>query len=460
MFNSSGSMYEEIERNRQKKQRKKKILIRRIIVIIVLVIILGYLGILLNDIRRFKNGENPLIVIGYQLKDSYDDGRVETYYSLGWIFRFYYRETINTQEIAPFWKPIAMDDVLNREAYDPNLPEVEKDYKVPVNTNKREKVDGVLFFYDDKGEKLGTYKCILSEKDCQRAISKYDEEFDKDVRDSNIEMDIIKDRYVFIEEYKSKGTSVEERVVYLYDIKAKHLLAQYQDVRYSTIVEKEKDNNKNKEIFGGIDGNRYIAKRDNYWGIDEVNQGKVSNYVNYEYRIASLDEETRLYLLNTKLNKWVVFDPNSKSFTSPIDKTIESIHYKNGKAYVVAYEKISYKTKNYYLYDEDGNNVLYKEDIENLVAYDDFLIYAKGDYIYIIDYDGNEAISSIKLYINLDEAYTSRKVKPYSVETLGDMLTIKVPKDQERTHFADVYYYDIKTLELVKFVENVKETSY
>ena len=86
MFNSSGSMYEEIERNRQKKQRKKKILIRRIIVIIVLVIILGYLGILLNDIRRFKNGENPLIVISYQLKDSYDDGRVETYYSLGWIF--------------------------------------------------------------------------------------------------------------------------------------------------------------------------------------------------------------------------------------------------------------------------------------------------------------------------------------------------------------------------------------
>ena len=128
MFNSSGSMYEEIEQNRLMKLRKRKILKRRIIVIIILLIFLGYLGILLNDIRRFHNGENPLITLSSSTKE-YDDGKVETYVSLGWVFRNYTRETINTQELVPFWTPIAMDNVLNRTITDENLPKIEE-YKI------------------------------------------------------------------------------------------------------------------------------------------------------------------------------------------------------------------------------------------------------------------------------------------------------------------------------------------
>ena len=454
MFNSSGSMYEEIEQNRLKKQRKKKLLVRRIIAIVLLLILLSYLGILLNDIRRFHKGDLPLITISSKTKE-YDDGRVETYYSLGWVFRYYYRETINTQEIAPFWSNIKADSELKRESYDPNLPEVEKNYKVPSNGNKRNKVDGVLFFYDDNENLLGTYECILSEKDCEITKSAYIEEYDKNVRRSDVQMSYIDSRYVFITEYKSKNTTVEEKHIYLYDMVAKHLIAQYEDVRYATTMEKEHDS----QTYGLIDTSRFIAKKDNKWGVEEVSKGKVTNLVNYEYRLINFEEETKLYILLNQQNKWVVYNPNTQVYTSPIYKTIESVHYKNGKAYIVAYETIRYNEKNYYLYDEDGTNVLYKENIDNLKAYDDFLIYAKGDTIYIINYDGQEAVESIKLYIDLDKTYSTR-VKPYSVEIIDKTLVISTPKDLEKTHYTDVYYYDIQTLQLIKTRQNVKETSY
>ena len=456
MFNSSGSMYEEIEQNRLKKQRKKKIMTRRIIVIVVLVIFLTYLGILLNDIRRFHKGDLPLIVLKTDIDDNYDDGRVETYTSLGWVFRFYYRETINTTEIAPIWSKIQMKDVLNR-TIDVNLPEVEKEYEIPSNINYREKIGSVLYFYNDEQKLLGTYKCLLSESDCEIAQSAYLQEYDKMQRNNNVRMDIINERYVFIAEYKSKGTSVEEKHVYLYDIKAKRLIAEYEDVRYVELLTKDRENY--KETLGGIDKTKYVCKKNGKWGIDDVDKGKVTNFIGYEYKLINFDLETRLYIFYTTENKWVIFDPNTKHKTAPIDKTIESVHYKNGKAYVVAYEIVNFDQKNYYLYDEDGNNLLYKENIDNLKAYDDFLVYGKDDYIYIVNYDGKEAADSIKLYINLNESYNN-SVKPYSVEIVGKTLKISTPHDQERTHFVDTYIYDIDTLDLVKTIRNAKETSY
>ena len=93
MFQSSGSMYEEIEQARLKKIHKRKVLIRRIIAILILLLILAYLGLLLNDIRRYHNGQTPLIIMNTWTKE-YDDGTVTTYYSLGWVYRDYERETI------------------------------------------------------------------------------------------------------------------------------------------------------------------------------------------------------------------------------------------------------------------------------------------------------------------------------------------------------------------------------
>ncbi|MBR1416448.1 MAG: hypothetical protein IJ572_01355 [Bacilli bacterium] len=450
MFNgTAGSMYEEIEEARRIKLRKRKIMRKRITAIVILLIIVSYLLLLLNDIRRYFNGEHPLITISYSSKD-YDDGKVETYYSIGWLFRYYTRETINDTEIKPFWSPIRFDSTLNRFASDPNLPEIDENYVVPDNISKQSKVNGVLFFYDKDENLLGTYKCLLSENDCEIALSSKEDD-DKQNRPSNIQMSIIENRYVFVADYKSKNTQAEEKHIYLYDIVAKHIIAQYQDVRY-TVLERDEDN----KMFGTIDSSKYIVKKNDRWGIDEVIKGKVANFEDYKYKYINYDEENKLYIFKDETNQWIVMNANTRAYSSPITETIDSLYYKNDKIYIIAYVKNENTLrKTYYLYNQDAVNVLSKDDIDDLKAYDKFLAYTKDDYLYIIDYDGKEVISKIKLEFTI--SYTN--IKPYTIKLMGNTLIISTPKEQSATHLTTEYYYNMEDWTLIRTRDNVKETT-
>ena len=94
MYNdSAGAMYEQQERNKNNLFHRRKVFRKRLCVVIFLFILLIYFIILLVDTNRYKNGLKPLITIKEEVKE-YDDGTVTTYYSLGWVFREYNRETI------------------------------------------------------------------------------------------------------------------------------------------------------------------------------------------------------------------------------------------------------------------------------------------------------------------------------------------------------------------------------
>lgn len=456
MFTSTaGSMYEEIENARKKKLRRRKILKKRIIVIVVLVLVVSYLGLLLNDIRRFKNSEHPLITISSNIKE-YDDGKVETYVSLGWVFRYYYRETINDSELVPFWSKIRKDNELNRAVVDEDIPKMEE-YKVPSNPGKNAFVNGVLFFYDKDNNELGTYKCLLSESDCDVATSSYMDE-DNRHRPYSLKMGIIDNRYVFIREFKNKGTAAQEYHIYLYDITAKHIIASYQDVR-ATIISYDDNNN----AYGMIDNSKYIVKKHDAWGIDEVIKGKVTNFEDYKYSYINYDENAKLYIFKSPTGewindewvteKWTIFNAETKTFSNSFKESIDSLYYKNDKIYIIAYETVNYK-KNYLLYNQDGENVLSKEGIDDLKVYDDFLAYTNDGYLYIIDYDGQEKITPIKLFFT--ESYT--KVKPYSIRLLSDTILISIPQDSNKTHLTNEYYYNLSDFILIRTRENVKET--
>ena len=450
---SSGSMYEEIENERKKLLRKRKIMKRRIIVIISLGLVVLYLGLLLNDIRRFHKGDKPLITISQTIKE-YDDGKVETYTSLGWVFRYYLRETINQNEIAPIWSPIKKDKELKREVFDQDLPEIETNYTIPDNISKKEKEKGVLFFYDKDENLLGTYKCALSENDCEISTSFIQDE-DKNQRMYNVKMDVIDNRYAFITEYKNIHSAAEEKHVYLYDITAKHLIAGYQEVRYTTMYTDEKNIN-----HGLTDNSRYIVKKNDLWGIDEVNKGRITHFEEYKYNYINYDEDTGLYIFespedNWGVNKWVAYDANKKVYTKPVTEIIESFYYKNDRIYILAYTQVKYsKKKNYLLYNQEGENVLSKENIDDLKAYDKFLVYTNDQYLYVIDYDGNELISSIRL--NFVPIQT--RIKQYYIKIIGTTLVISIPKEQTTTHLTDEYYFDMNTWTLTKSRQNVKET--
>ena len=95
------------------------------------------------------------------------------------------------------------------------------------------------------------------------------------------------------------------------------------------------------------------------------------------------------------------YPPLSDAGEEEIEKICEWLKkrgIKNDKIYIIIYTKneTTYK-KNYKLYNQDGENVLSKDDIDDLVPYENFLTYTKDNILYIIDYDGKQLISNIKL---------------------------------------------------------------
>lgn len=445
MFNkSSGSMYEELENQRLKKIHKTKIIVRRVIAIIVLLLILTYLGILLYDVKRYHDGATTPLILTNTTTKEYDDGTVTSYYSIGWVFRFYERETIKDSEIVPFWSKIRLDNVLNRDN-DPNLPEIETDYTVPYNYNYAEKVSNVLFFYDKDKNLLGTYACLLSNYDCEISESHY---FGKtDDNEDDTKMGVIDNRYVFITEYKNKDTDAEEKHVYLYDMNAKRLIAEYENVRYAIIND---DDSK-----GYIDSSKYMVEKNGKWGIDQVIKGKVTNLLDYKYDYIKFDSDSNLYILNDSTG-YFTYNANNKTFTNPITAMIRKIYVKNDRVYYLTYD-ITYNTKtNYKLYTQDGVAALNKDNINNLVAYDKFLTYTNEEVLYIIDYEGNQVVEPIKLYFT---SYSSYTLQPFSVSVEGTTLIVKTPLDSSSTHLTDEYYYDMNTWALLKTRTNVKESA-
>ena len=252
--------------------------------------------------------------------------------------------------------------------------------------------------------------------------------------------------------YKNKNTEAEENVIYLYDITAKHVIAKYQNVRYAKV---EKNEETGKE-YGVIDSSKIIVQKNNLWGIDEVIKGKVTNFEDYQYKYIKFDKDTNLYILKTQNDRWQVENTNTKYKTSTFLEKIDSLYYKNDKIYVIAYilpDEYS-KKKNYLLYNQDGENVLYKDGIDDLKAFNDFLVYTNDLKLYIINYDGKEVINNFELYF--DDSYT--RIKSYYLRIENDTLIVSTPKESEKTHFTNEYYYRLKDFSLIRERKDVKET--
>ena len=442
MYNdSAGVMYEQQERNKNNLFHRRKVFRKRLCVVIFLFILLIYFIILLVDTNRYKNGLKPLITIKEEVKE-YDDGTVTTYYSLGWVFREYNRETIKDSEMVPFWEKIRMDDVLNRYN-DANLPEIETGYIIPDNDTKRENVNGVLFFYNGE-ELLDTYKCILSEYDCEISYSTIFSS-DKDQMDP-IKMGVIDNRYVFIREYKSRYTEAESSLIYLYDIKAKKLIAQYEDVRYSMIVDK----------LGYIDSAKYIIKKNGLWGIDQVVKGKVTNYVDYVYDEITYDTNSKRYIFHDS-NGYLVYDAFNNTKTSYIKEKIEKIYVVNNKSYMLTKVKNEEEYNSYFykVYNDEGINIISDDTILYLEIFDNFMIYIKDKEVYIIDFNGKK-LNTDKIPIYFD--ISNYGIKPLYIELIGTTLKLSTPKESTKTHYTDEYYYNIEDFSLIRKRVNVKET--
>ncbi len=415
---------------------------RKIIEIILLILLLVYLILFVVDYFRAQDSTTPLIVLKTKEKE-YDDGYVKEYISIGWIYREYRRETITDNEIAPFWSDIKMDDVLIRDNED-NLPEIETDYVIPNNPYKDDQINDVLFFYDENKELLGTYKCLNSTDECHIAISKT-LEYDNDSY-QKYPMSIIESRYVFIDDYKNSNTPAEEQITYLLDLKANRIIAAYQSVRYATL----------KNELGLIDNSKYIVKKNDLWGIDQVIKGKVTNNTPFDYEYIKYEENTNLYLI--KKDKWQTLDANTSTMSAEFDNQITSTYVSNN-TYLIGiniYDKNTSKTS-YNLYNLDGSSVINKDNIDYLDVFDDFILYTNNLKLYIIDYTGNDKIEPLTLYFNnYDGKYGS--VLSYYLDINIDEIKITIPQRNYKDRKQNEYYYNKETWELTKTHLDVYET--
>lgn len=436
---SAGAMYEQEEYARKEALRRKKLLIRRIVVVSTILVVSLYTIFFLVDQSRFKKGQKPLITFK-EVTKTYNDGTVTSRYGLGWVFREYNRESLLDTEMVPFWKRIRQDyDAAT--TVDSNLPQVVTGYEVPDNPDELEKVDGVIFLYDG-GHLLDTYKCILSDTDCEIATSYLYSDEVSGMYD--VKMNIVDKRYAFIREYQDKGTENEISYVLLYDIKNKQILAKYEDIHYS-----KRENGK-----GIIDSSKYIIKKNGLWGIDQVINGRVSNVLDYRYYGINFYFNSKKYVLKSD-EGYQIYDINANSFSNFITDKIEDIVGSGTNTFYTT------KTVNndgvfYTLYNANTLEIVLDNTASYIELHNGFIAYVRDNKLYLSDFSGNNLLDrEIPLYFN---NYNGSGVKAFTVEILGNQLRIATPKTNEQTHYVTEYYFDSVTYSFIRTRENVKET--
>ncbi len=370
-----------------KMTKKKKIELIVLICIAIWFIIFG-----INYIR-YTQAKNPWFAL--KLTHKYDDGTTVEWCSLGYCYRVYNRNSISRTEFVPFW--ILME---NPEAR-PDLPVVPENYNVPENTRKLDKFRGLLYYYTIKGELIGTYKCINSTNDCNKAVGgtdKYDT-LNKDpmtAQKNPRTLGHIYDSLAFVND--STTQEAGNKTIYLYKFNEEkgnkpEILAKFGDVKESTY-----DENKN---IGYGENYRYIVKdiNTNKWGVIFIYEsGKYDTVIPFEYDSISYDADTKYYILG-KENKWKVYDLyNSKDKSKEIETPIYDVWMNNNRTYYIktgtertvgADSFIDYKI---YRMDDFSRILLSGDRITQVLQRSTFIMYitANDNVLHFMDYGGDE----------------------------------------------------------------------
>lgn len=386
---------------------KKELSKQKKIELIVLLILIAWGLLFIFNYVRYSDSKPPLLAI--HVTRNYDDGTVDEYICLGYVYRSYKRNSITREELVPFWVGI------EKHEPEPDLPVIDMDYNVPENTRRLDKYRGLLYYFNRKGELLGTYKCLNSKMNCEKATGGYDE-FNTLNNDPLTALDeqrtigMIHDKFAFvddsIEQDSVYGDSTYARIVYLYRFYADEegnvpeILAKFADVKDSTYDE-------NYELSYG-ENNRYIVKSmdTNKWGLIHIEKdGTINVVLEYEYDSISYDEDTDYYIL-CKNGTWYVYDLGKKETVSvesaePIynvwRNSNNTYYFKIGVNRTVGNESfIDYK-----IYRFDGKVFLNTDRVTSIIERDDFIIYltSTDNKLHFMDY-GKEERYSIQLYFS------------------------------------------------------------
>lgn len=436
----------------------KKMSSKKKIELLVLIIIALWLVLFAINYVRFADSKAPILAM--HLTHKYDDGVTEEYVCLGYVYRQYRRNSVNREELVPFWVPIE-----NPKA-EPDLPVIDPEYVVPDNFRKQDKFRGLLYWFNLQGELQGTYKCLNSNGNCNKAFSGKDVHnlIDKDPVTFGTEprtLGPIHDKYAFIDDSAPQdikyGDPAYDRIVYLYkfldpsiDEKGEKLqiIAKFSDVKESTV-----DENKN---LGYGDENRYIVKSmDNQkWGIIKIKKsGEIEEVLPYEYESITYDRDTKYYIM-CKNKKWYVYDLNNKKTVSVesqypiydvwtndnrtqyikvgIDRTVGNDEFTDFKVYRI-----------------DGKALLDGDKITAIFPRGKFLFYitARDNYLRFMDYSTEELY---KYKLNFWRLKYDKLTQPAFIiyNETENFITFRIYDKRELSYNYDIKVINVKNWEV------------
>lgn len=387
---------------------------------------------------QYSNSKDLIFAICHTKK--YSDGSVRECTSLGYVYRSYNRNAIKKEEFVPFW-------VLRKNPEAKNaLPETLKDYDVPKNNAHDDKYRGLLYYYDQRGKLVGTYKCLNTTQDCNKATSGFDE-YKIETTDPLMSINkyptisLYANRFAFVDDsYKQDieyGDNQYLRTIYLLDVVENKIIAKYEDVKFSYY---DDFNNAIIDENGNAITKDYDSRK---WGIVNISaEGKITQVLPFEYDSINYDIDTKFYIVS-KDNKWYVYDlKKKKKITSEIENPIYDIWQNNNEYY---YFKSGIKKNigekeimNYKIYRTDNTPLLVTNDIYNTYETDSFIMYLNGSdkKLYFIDYTGEQKHSPIQLYFT--DLYQDTKTNPaFSMKhSKNGWLSFKIYKSQ---NLADGY---------------------
>lgn len=423
--------------NNDAKKRKRKTIELAILIIIVL-----WLSLFIIDYIRYRNSKNPLITIK-QKTTTFEDGEVTEYFSLGWTYREYKRRAIGDIELTPFFKRMQRPPVAN------NLPVTKKDYDIPDNPDKLDELKGIVYFYDyGYGELLGTYKCLNTDAGCSKAVSGTDEYNikDLDVTNNNKENPKFNSqdfKYGWIDDSVSQSTDINnikqyQRTIYLFDIKNNKILAEYKNIKYSTI-------NHKKEAEGYL--NTYIVEnKENKWGIIEVSDIGIKTIVDFEYESINFNEKTNTYIVR-KDGIWYLYNQDTKEISQGFNDPIIEAVLANGTTLIKTVKQEYFgadKINTYYLYKQDGTKILDEKNVVAMQIEDNFIAYITYDKrLKIIDYEGNQKIND-NLIVNYLTFNNNDNELPafHIIVYINNDFLISIPRINTKDSICDKYYYN------------------
>jgi len=419
--------------------------------LILLLVACAWVLLLIVNYVRYTQSKSLLLAIHVK-DDTYEDGYVEEYISLGYIYRQYQRNSIAREEFVPFWVP------KEKPEEESDLPKVETGYEVPENPHKNDKFRGLLYYYSLKREFLGTYKCLNSTTDCEKATSGYDtyNTLNKDpltkVESPHI-LGNLYDRFAFIDDSKPQeskyGDPSYTRIIYLYQFLEgeEQILAKFADVKESTYDEDRGIGlgNNAKHIVKSFDNNK--------WGIINIlESGTIEEILPYEYDSITYDEDTKFYIL-CKDDKWFIYDLNNKKIVSnetetPIydvwRNTNLTYYYKTGK-------DVTENNKDfveYSVYRIDGQEFLSGKNIIEIVERDNCLFYltSHDNVLHFLDYSKEEKYRIQLAFSELEHTYLTNPAFEIHSET-NSRIVFRVYEGRDKSYTYNTIYVNTEKWE-------------